>query len=159
MGLSRIVPAAINDWCRHNRHQPLADQRDGCPPGSQAITPATASPGISRNSAGASGRPQSRGASGWPDERARMSYPGTASTRSSNAAHCPTLGSSITTPRATKLSREEPDAGNLHVRDCGGEGGNILAYPAAGGLRCAYCALRLTPRRPATPPAPDRTPQ
>src|SRR5262249_20005087 len=44
------------------------------------------------------------------------------STRSSNAFHCPAHGSSIITPRATKLSREEPDAGNLHVRDCGGRG-------------------------------------
>src|SRR6266849_8639362 len=51
-----------------------------------------------------------------------MSYLGTALTRSSNATRCPTQGSSITTPRATKLSREEPDAGNLHVRDCGGRG-------------------------------------
>jgi hypothetical protein len=111
--------AAISDWCRTTAISRWRTSGNGCPPRSQAITPATASPGISRNSAGASGRPQSRGASGWPDERARMSYPGTASTRSSNAAHCPTLGS-ITTPRATKLSGEEPDAGNLRVRDRGG---------------------------------------
>src|SRR5713226_9205396 len=68
-----------------------------------------------------------------------MSYLGTALTRSSNATRCPTQGSSITTPRATKLSREEPDAGNLHVRDCGGRGWQHPRLPgrsrAKGGRR------------------------
>ena len=39
--------------------------------------------------------------------------------------------------QSAKLSREEPDAGNLHVRSVGGEGGNILAYPARK-LRCPW---------------------
>jgi Transposase DDE domain group 1 len=30
----------------------------------------------------------------------------------------------------TNLTREEPDASVALVRDCGGEGGNLLAYPA-----------------------------
>jgi len=32
----------------------------------------------------------------------------------------PSLGSSIITPRSANLSREEPEAGNLHVRHRGG---------------------------------------
>src|SRR5260221_1191035 len=60
-----------------------------------------------------------------------MSYLGTALTRSSNATRCPTPGSSITT---TKLSREEPDAGNLHVRDCGGRGWQHPRLPGRSNL-------------------------
>src|SRR5208283_5354913 len=64
------------------------------------------------------------GKNGWRDgivEEARST--GTASTRSSSAIRFHRRGSSTTsTPTRAKLSREEPDAGNLHVRVCEGWG-------------------------------------
>src|SRR5215470_5286101 len=45
-------------------------------------------------------------------------------------AHCQRPGSFTATPDGTSLTHEEPDAGILLVRACGGRGGNRLAYPA-----------------------------
>src|SRR5271165_2792549 len=60
------------------------------------------------------------GKNGWRDgivEKARSTGP--ASTRSSSAILSHRRGSSTAfTPTQAKLSREEPDAGNLHVRLC-----------------------------------------
>ena len=64
------------------------------------------------------------GRNGWLGgivEEARSLGP--ASTRFSSATRFPRRGSSIAfTPTRAKLSREEPDAGNLHVRVCEGWG-------------------------------------
>ena len=66
----------------------------------------------------------------WLARRHRGGAPSTgpASTRSSSAIRFPQRGSSTAfTPTRAKLSREEPDAGNLHVRVC--EGWEISTSP------------------------------
>ena len=84
-----------------------------------ATSPTTASPGTSalaivRQPSGAVWRK-------WLARRDRQGGSfGTASTHSSPATHCLQPGSSTDTPRRAKLSREEPDAGKLHVRVCEG---------------------------------------
>src|SRR5947209_17119963 len=47
---------------------------------------------------------------------------GPASTNSWHGIHCLQSRSSMATPPRANLSREEPDAGNLHVRVCEGWG-------------------------------------
>src|SRR6266566_4611551 len=66
---------------------------------------------------------QRYGASGWNVEREDGCSYGLTSTRSSPVIRCQRPGSSTATPAGTNLSREEPDAGNLRVRICGGRGG------------------------------------
>src|SRR5271157_1659644 len=64
------------------------------------------------------------GRNGWRDGIvAEAGSTGPASTRSSSAIRFHRRGSSTAfTPTRAKLSREEPDAGNLHVRVCEGWG-------------------------------------
>jgi len=83
------------------------------------------------------------GTSGWNVEReAGCSY-GLTSERSSPVIRCQWPGSSTVTPAGTNLSREEPDAGIPLVRVCGGQGGNLLAYPAPNIEGTASCYDRL----------------
>ena len=58
---------------------------------------------------------------------------------------CSIIRSSFVLSLSAKLSREEPDAVILHVRTVGGEGGNILTYPATS---CGY-RFRARPLRSA----------
>jgi RNA-directed DNA polymerase len=91
---SRLARAlvAVKDWCRKNRHRPILDQH------AQLST----------------------GESGWNDEPVQRPLHGIASARFSPATHFPKPGLSIATLTPAKLSREEPDAGNRHVRVCEG---------------------------------------
>jgi RNA-directed DNA polymerase len=131
---SRLARAlvAINDWCRHNRHQPLADQRKRL---SAKLVGHYAYYGITGNIAQL-GRHFRQTAKSWRKWLARRTRPHVLSWDSFNAILArhplPHPGSSITTPRPTKLSREEPDAGNLHVRVCGGRGWKHPRLPGRG---------------------------
>src|SRR6516225_3600755 len=62
------------------------------------------------------------GASGYHDVIVKAWSHGPASTTFWPGTHCLQSGSSMATPPRAKLSREEPDAGNLHVRVCEGWG-------------------------------------
>src|SRR5262249_8181879 len=59
------------------------------------------------------------------------------STCSSPVIRCQRPGSSTATPDGTNLTHEEPDAGILLGRACGGRGGDRLAYRAYPGLPSA----------------------
>jgi hypothetical protein len=89
------------------------------------------------------------GTSGWNVEReAGCSY-GLTSKRSSPVIRCQWPGSSTVTPAGTNLSREEPDAGNLRVRICGGRGGQRPRLPGTRKRHSLKAAMR---RRPASKP-------
>src|SRR3954471_20012225 len=62
------------------------------------------------------------GSGGCRDGIGRAPTHGSACRRSSSNARCLHPGSSIATSPGAKLSPEEPDAGNLHVRVCEGRG-------------------------------------
>src|SRR6266542_3505226 len=92
--------------------------------------PTTASRGTDGNCRGTASRSQRSGAGGWNDGHDQSGSPGRASTRSSHAAPFRNPGSSIDTqPERNSLvrnrMREICTSGSV-----GGEGGNLLAYPA-----------------------------
>ena len=95
-----------------------------CPRCCEATMPTTAYPATLDAYDGLLARSWCCGRNGWLGgivEEARSLGP--ASTRFSSATRFPRRGSSIAfTPTRAKLSREEPDAGNLHVRVCEGWG-------------------------------------
>src|SRR3954453_14885561 len=62
------------------------------------------------------------GAGGCRGEIGKARSDGPASTSSSDNTRCPQLGLFTATPPRANLSREEPDAGNPHVRVCEGWG-------------------------------------
>src|SRR5208283_4924287 len=67
-------------------------------------------------------KPCGYGRNGCPGEIAKASSHGRASTKSCNAIPCLSQRSATDTPPRANLSREEPDAGNPHVRVCEGWG-------------------------------------
>src|SRR6516164_7197835 len=118
-----------------------------CPRCCEATMPTTAYPATLDAYDGLLARSWCCGRNGWLGgigEEARSLGP--ASTRLSSATRFPRRGSSIAfTPTRAKLSREEPDAGNLHVRVCEGWGWrhpHLLGkgFPKASGDRCAALA-------------------
>src|SRR3954453_5801080 len=62
------------------------------------------------------------GAGGCRGEIVKARSDGPASTSSSDSTRCPQSGLFTATPPRANLSREEPDAGNPHVRVCEGWG-------------------------------------
>src|SRR6516225_6578260 len=95
----------------------------------------TASRGTSCRCNSTSDRSPRYGGNGWNAARARRSSLGRNSCRSWRAIRFPGPRSWSATPLSAKLSHEEPNAVVLRVRNCGGEGGNILIYPAPEILR------------------------
>ena len=95
-----------------------------CPRCCEATVPTTAYRATLDVYDGSPARSWCCGRNGWRDgiaEEARSTGP--ASTRSSSAIRFRRRGSSTAfTPTRAKLPREEPDAGNLHVRVCEGWG-------------------------------------
>src|SRR6266511_4042640 len=92
--------------------------------------PTTASRGTGGNCIGTASRSQRSGASGWNDGHDQSGSLGHASTRSSHAAPFRQPGSSTATPPernslVRNRMREICTSGSV-----GGEGGNLLAYPA-----------------------------
>jgi hypothetical protein len=118
---SRLARAlvAIKEWCRTNRHWPVLVQHAKLSAKLRGHY-AYYGRGISGNWTSIASRSQRHGGSGWSGERAQSGSHGHASTRSSHAIPFPAPRSSIATQPRAKLSREEPDAGNLHVRVCEG---------------------------------------
>ena len=115
--------AAVSDWCRRNRHLSLA--RPACASVPDDARPLCLLRHIGQLSthtmvrlSGREGLEEMAVASG-----SQGVFHGAVSMRSSSDTHFRQPGSSIacTLPRA-KLSREEPDAGNRHVRVCEGWG-------------------------------------
>src|SRR5439155_3697839 len=82
------------------------------------------------NWAGTSSRPEGSGKSGWSGERGQSRSLGIDSRPCLHATRCPALASSIDTQRersslAKNRMREICTSGSV-----GGEGGNVLTYPA-----------------------------
>ena len=149
--------AAVSDWCRRNRHRSLREQHAHL---SQMMRGHYAYYGISGNSR------RIRWFAcqvvvlwkKWLARRHRgeARSTGPASTRSSSAIRFPRRGSSTAfTPTRAKLSREEPDAGNLHVRVCEGWG---WRHPHLLGIRTG-AAARARRRRRACRRAGARSPK
>ena len=90
--------AAITAWCRVNRHQSIPDQHAHL----------TAM------------RSRQSGRSGCRGGTVEVGSPRTGSLHSYSVTLCRQPGSSIATPSRAKLFHEEPEAGNLHIRDCEG---------------------------------------
>src|SRR5258706_10858128 len=102
---------------------PCSSSTPSCLRSCEVTMPTTASRGTSGNWTSIASRSQRHGGSGWSGERAQSGSHGHASTRSSHAIPFPAPRSSIATQPPAKLSREEPDARNLHVRVYDGGGG------------------------------------
>src|SRR5262249_53574176 len=77
------------------------------------------------------------GASGCLGAIVKARSSGPASTNCWPGTHCPQSGSSMATPLRANLSREEPDAGILHVRICEGWG---CQRPHLLGIACCGAA-------------------
>src|SRR5262249_12072780 len=107
-----------------------ANSAPGCLQYSTVTTPTTASRGTFGSYRSIATKSCGSGTSGWNVEREDGCSHGLTSTRSSPGTHCQRPGSFTATPDGTNLTHEEPDAGILLVRVCGGRGGNPLAYPA-----------------------------
>src|SRR3954454_17412574 len=82
------------------------------------------------------------GAGGCRGEIVKARSDGPASTSSSDITRCPQSGLFTATPPRANLSREEPDAGNPHVRVCEGWG---WQRPHLLGNVCPDHALTLHP--------------
>ena len=119
---SRLARAlgAINDWCRNNRHQPLTDQQQRL---SAKLVGHYAYYGITGNIVQL-GRYFHQTARLWRKWLARRTRAHALTWDNFNAIleRYPLPKPRIVHQyaRSAKLSREEPEAGNLHVRHCGG---------------------------------------
>jgi hypothetical protein len=114
--------AAVNGWCRKNRHWSLRDQHRHL---SSMMRGHFAYYGVGGNSRACAGLPIKwceSGASGCLGVIVKARSDGPASTNSWHGIHCLQSRSAMATPPRAKLSREEPDAENLHVRVCEGSG-------------------------------------
>jgi hypothetical protein len=112
--------AAVKAWCRTNRHRPAREQRawlsavlNGHFGGYRSIA----------------SKSYGSGTSGWNVEHAEGRSYGTTSMRSSPVTRCRRPGSFTATPDGTNLTHEEPDAGILLIRVCGGRGGQPPRLP------------------------------
>jgi hypothetical protein len=127
-GGKRLVPTPIGI-------DPCATSMPICQRCCEATMPTTAYRATLDAYDGSPARSWCSGRNGWRDgivEKARSNGP--ASTRSSNAIRFPRRGSCTAyTPTRAKLSREEPDAGNLHVRVCPAKAGMFSRRKACQG--------------------------
>jgi hypothetical protein len=126
---------AINDWCRKNRHRPVPDQQ---PQLSAKLIGHYAYYGITGNSEhiGRFFQQVYRSWKKWLERRTR-GQPLTWAAFRALLERLPLPRPRIVHPTPSHLCRRQrsshvkkPEAVILHVRHCGGEGGNILIYPA-----------------------------